>query len=48
MLLFLKLIDYLLAAVFIGAALIIYFDSSNQQYLIVGTGALAVTFFCFY
>ncbi|WP_088243733.1 DUF4231 domain-containing protein [Calothrix rhizosoleniae] len=47
MLLFLKLIDYLLAAVFIGAALIIYFDSSNQQYLIVGTGALAVTFFLF-
>ncbi len=47
MLLFLKLIDYLLAAVFIGAAVIIYFDSSNQQYLIVETGALAFTFFLF-
>ncbi|MEA5549445.1 DUF4231 domain-containing protein [Anabaena cylindrica UHCC 0172] len=47
MLLFLKLIDYLLAAVFISAAIILYFDSSNQQYVIVGAGALAVAFFLF-
>ncbi|MGM3307179.1 DUF4231 domain-containing protein [Anabaena sp. WFMT] len=47
MLLFLKLIDYLLAAVFISAAIILYFDSSNQQYVIVGAGALAVAIFLF-
>lgn len=47
MLLFLKLIDYLLAAVFISAAVIIYFDSSNQQYVIVGAGALAIAIFLF-
>lgn len=47
MLLFLKLIDYLLAAIFISAAIIIYFDSSNQQYVIAGVGALAVAIFLF-
>ncbi len=47
MLLFLKLIDYLLAAVFIGAAVIIYFDSSNQQYVTIGAGALAIAVFLF-
>jgi hypothetical protein len=45
--LFLKLIDYLLAAVFISAAIIIYFASSNQQHVIVGAGALAVAIFSF-
>ncbi|MDJ0677610.1 MAG: DUF4231 domain-containing protein [Calothrix sp. MO_167.B42] len=47
MLLFLKLIDYLLAAVFVAAAVVIYFDSSNQQYLLIGIGALAVAIFLF-
>lgn len=47
MLLFLKLIDYLLAAVFISAAFIIYFDSSNQQYVLAGVGALAIAIFLF-
>jgi amino acid transporter len=47
MLLFLKLIDYLLAAIFISAAIVIYFDSSNQQYVIAGVGALAVAIFLF-
>ncbi|TAF10095.1 MAG: DUF4231 domain-containing protein [Nostocales cyanobacterium] len=47
MLLFLKLIDYLLAAVFVSAAIIIYFDSSNQQYVIAGAGALAIAIFLF-
>ncbi|KRH98035.1 DUF4231 domain-containing protein [Cylindrospermopsis raciborskii CHAB3438] len=47
MLLFLKLIDYLLAAVFIGAALIIYFDSNNQPYLLAGIGASAVAILLF-
>ena len=44
---YLKLIDYLLAAVFISAAIIIYFGSSNQQHVIVGAGALAVAIFSF-
>ncbi|MBD2568425.1 DUF4231 domain-containing protein [Anabaena lutea] len=47
MLLFLKLIDYLLAAVFISAAIIIYFDSSNHEYLIAGSAALAIAIFLF-
>ena len=47
MLLFLKLIDYLLAAVFIGAALIIYFDSNNQPYLLAGIGASAIAILLF-
>lgn len=47
MLLLLKLIDYLLAAVFISAAFVIYFDSSNQQYVLAGVGALAVAIFLF-
>jgi len=47
MLLFLKLIDYLLAAIFVGAAVVIYFDSSNQQYLLIGIGALAIAIFLF-
>lgn len=47
MLLFLKLIDYLLAAIFVSAAVVIYFDSSNQEYLIIGIGALAVAIFLF-
>ncbi|MFM6137452.1 MAG: DUF4231 domain-containing protein, partial [Sphaerospermopsis kisseleviana] len=47
MLLFLKLIDYLLAAVFISAAFVIYFDSSNQQYVLAGVGALAIAIFLF-
>jgi Protein of unknown function (DUF4231) len=47
MLLFLKLIDYLLAAVFISAAIIIYFDSSNQEYVVAGSAALAIAIFLF-
>ncbi|WP_016949251.1 DUF4231 domain-containing protein [Anabaena sp. PCC 7108] len=47
MLLFLRLIDYLLAAVFISAAIIIYFDSANQEYVIAGSAALAIAIFLF-
>ncbi|WP_071189609.1 DUF4231 domain-containing protein [Trichormus sp. NMC-1] len=47
MLLFLKLIDYLLAAVFISATIIIYFDSSNQEYVVAGSAALAIAIFLF-
>jgi hypothetical protein len=45
MLLLLKLIDYVLAAIFISAASVLYFDSSNQQYVIVAGGALATAVF---
>lgn len=47
MLLFFKLIDYLLAAIFISAAAIIYFDANNQQYLMASVGALGITSFLF-
>ncbi|BAZ86305.1 DUF4231 domain-containing protein [Dolichospermum compactum] len=42
MLFFFKLIDYLLAAVAITSGLIIYFDSSNQQYVTAASVALTI------
>jgi hypothetical protein len=49
MLFFLKLIDYLLAAVAITSVVIIYVDSSNQQYVIAASVALtaAICLFLF-
>ncbi|MFM6310487.1 MAG: hypothetical protein ACKPGB_19925, partial [Dolichospermum sp.] len=42
MLFFLKFIDYLLAAVAIASFAIIYFDSSNQDHVIVASIALTL------
>ena len=42
MLFFLKLIDYLLVAVAIASFAIIYFDSSNQEYVIAASVALTL------
>ncbi|MEA5616683.1 DUF4231 domain-containing protein [Cronbergia sp. UHCC 0137] len=47
MLLFFKLIDYLLAAVAVSAGIIIYLYTNNQEYVIPGSIALSVAIFLF-
>lgn len=47
MLLFFKLIDYLLAAIVVGAVVVLFYSSTNEQYVVIASVLLAVGVFLF-